>query len=81
MLSVTVELRPQHLPVLPVTLGIDSIIDTKSHETLVQRAWVTSGYGSLGHSMKFWVGLDACNPDGESFNSFEYAYRDLRGNP
>lgn len=69
---------------LPVHVFLDSIVDARTHEVLVAKTWVGSGYSSLGTGhvwtrFKFWVGATTCDPGRNGFGTFEKSYGDMGG--
>lgn len=77
--------RRQKSPILPVTVFIDSIIDVKTGEVMVEFLSVGSGYGTFGlggddwRVIKFWVKEEACLPRQSEFFQLETSFKKIGG--
>ena len=70
------------VPLFPVTVGSQSIVDVKTGEVMVRRVTVSSGYGSIGggadpNSWKFWVGSEPCVPNTREYGMYEDAFKKM----
>jgi hypothetical protein len=78
----------RRLPLIPITLYSDEIVDVASRELLAKHVGVGSGYGYIStsndwRSIKFWLNLDPCDgqalPSRGEFEAILVQYRKLGG--
>jgi hypothetical protein len=75
--------REEQTPILPVRLTYEFILDIKANEIVVQRIYVSSGYGSFAlggkdwRVLKDWVKSEPCMPNMMDFSHYESAFQRL----
>jgi hypothetical protein len=74
----------EQLPILPVRVVHEAVIDMKGNIVVVENVSVTSGYSVFGsgdgwNAMKFWMGRKTCSEPWSGFRALEKQYRLLAG--
>ena len=64
----------KEVPLLPVRLVKESVIDTKTNEAVIERVYVGSGYRGGKQMLRFWTSLGPCIKNGKDFSHYRRAF-------
>lgn len=63
------------MPILPVSVDYESIVDLKNNEIVVKRINVGAGYAGGKQMLRFWTNLEPCIPNIKEFGYYQRTFK------